>query len=187
MNNMTWMCFFFLAGDHLRVVRGVTKEFPHGLYDHHMLVVEAPWSEHDESDIVKVIHYTAATTKAPGAEGEVIEQCVEFDVEEVKLEILTYQDGVAVNSPEIAIDIARRRKGEKNYGLFSNNCECFVNYCLINEGVSTQAGRGPVFAAVGGVLQAGQAWLGGGSLRDIADQAIEGVEKGYNVHRVTRH
>ena len=151
-----------------------------------MLVIEPPTckSEQDKQ-LVTVIHYTEATNDT--GRGEIIEQCVEFDVEEMKLEVLTYQDGVTVNLPEKAIDIARRRKGEKNYGLFSNNCECFVNYCLINEGVSTQAGRGPVFAAIGGVLQAGYAWWSGGSLRDVADGAVDGVEKGYKVHRSTRH
>jgi len=56
------------------------------------------------------------------------------------IERVVYKDDVY--SPVDAIERARKRLGETDYKLFSNNCESFVNLALINEDVTEQGRTG---------------------------------------------
>ena len=51
--------YYIILGDHIRVVRSVTEATPHGLYDHHMLVIAVV-----DAVTLRVIHYTGEVADA---------------------------------------------------------------------------------------------------------------------------
>ena len=109
---------------------------------HHMLVV-CVWSAQE----LKVIHYY------PGLAGmEVKEEVLdasEFD----PIELLGYEKlppGATECSPREAIDRARSKVGEMGYGLFSNNCEHFINWAKTGVSCSTQVNDAKKAAGLSG-------------------------------------
>ncbi len=144
---------------------------------------------------IQVIHYTESpnpegsshslASSGSGAKGKIIEEELEIDPEKDRVELLTYDEGTAVNSPEEAIKQARSREGEKEYSLTSNNCECFVNLALINESISYQAAEAGDNAVVGGIAAGYASWNRGDSWYKVlghialgaADQVHQGREK----------
>eukprot|EP00731_Ephydatia_muelleri_P025809 Em0017g892a len=158
-------------GDHLRIDR-------QGIYDHHMLVVEA-----HSANSFKVIHYTSLFERGPGHEedehphpaasstsglgiarnengeriplGVVAEETLTVTEEDLKsMQVLRYPGEVRVFSVEESITRARSRLNEKDYHLVTNNCECFVNWAITGEAVSYQVVSGTMAALKGAVRHA---------------------------------
>ena len=100
---------------------------------------------------IKVIHYYVSDAK--GAENFALffasasgngfgpiarVQQQEWDVPDLsKLEVLSYPDSVEVSKNPIKT--ALEKEGETDYGIFTNNCESFANYCCIGQRCSPQA------------------------------------------------
>ena len=166
------------AGDHLRVVRGTTELSSSGLYDHHMLLIQV------RGERILIIHYTG---DEQSNSAKIIEQEVEIDLKIDVLEILRYSETEEVFSADEAIKRARERAGEEEYGLFSNNCECFVNWALTGKNVSNQSNTGLLAAGAGAVAGAVQGWWKkDGSLTTALQGAADGMKKGYTFYRENR-
>lgn len=123
-----------------------------------MLVVEVI----DKSQI-KVIHYTgdedsldgdpskkndsAKVTSLVGAaissntydSLEIMERVVEINLAKDTVELLRYSSNDALYTGVHAVRRAQSRLREREYNLFSNNCETFINWVITNKGESGQA------------------------------------------------
>jgi hypothetical protein len=131
-----------------------------------MLVVEVIDAEH-----VRVIHYTGSVDKPndskpdsyAGAIGAVsaavssrhygsaaiVEGEVYLNLKIECVVLLRYPPGVAIYKGREAIKRARSRLHEREYCLFSNNCEHFINWAIIDKKESDQiATAGGVAAGV---------------------------------------
>ena len=134
------------VGDHVRVKRLV---YNHHVYNHHALVVKVI----DDTTLL-AIHYTssdslnskeASSTVASSGFSEtakVFEIEMKVDPEEDTIELLEYSEGVALFTGEKAVERARDRIDEKNYNLFTNNCECLINWAITGNNVSKQGENG---------------------------------------------
>ena len=131
---------------------------------HHMLVVKVI-----DSQSVQVIHYTASedarvtSAEAFGAissemshrtydPAEIIESSFQIDLSEENLELLRYPPGVAVYKGRQAIERIRKRLGEKEYRLRTNNCEHLINWAITGKEESTQVKKAEVGFAVSTIL-----------------------------------
>ena len=156
------------VGDHVRVKRRAG-------YYHHMLVVRVM----DDTKLL-VIHYygdsegasrgsvIASSTSGSFRAAQVLERDFDMDPESEKVELLEYSEGVALYTGHRAIRRARKRLEEQDYNVFTNNCECLINWAITNNNVSGQGqkaavGTGTVATVVGGglLLGLGVAALGG--------------------------
>ncbi len=169
--------------------------FSRGLYDHHMLVTEVI-----SASALRVIHYAAVTEGTDGGVGasvssftslgnskesaRIIEEAIDVSPED--LELLEYLDGITKFSGEDAIERARQRLHETDYGLFCNNCECLVNWALRDEAVSYQAVHGAVASAQGAVQGAVRAYQQQGTVASALYGAMVGIVGGYIDHREKR-
>ena len=162
----------------------------HGLYDHHMLVVQI------DNNQITIIHYTqtggegmgsAASFSSFGNGGEaaVIEQVLETSADD-KIELLEYPDHIDCFAAEEAIERARSKVGEKSYGLFNNNCECLVNWALTGQSVSIQSQSGSLSAGLGALTGAFTGYSEG-SWTGLLRGAVSGAHKGYLEYREKRH
>ncbi len=184
------------SGAHIRVVRGRTQELTRGLYDHHMLLTQVI-----SASVVMVIHYTSAVEGAnrgqedslssfswfggnDGETGVITEE--KIDMKPENLELLEYQDGMTRFTGEEAIERARQRLQEKEYGLMSNNCECFVNWALRGEAVSYQAVDGAVASSFGAIAGAMQGYKEEGTVAGTLLGAMKGLVSGFVDHREKR-
>ena len=190
------------------MVRGATESNPHGTYDHHMLVVAVI-----DDVTLHVIHYTGNVASAAAdsavtsfssfgnfsgredvdCEGEerggsvVSEDKITIQVRTEKVELLEYpeQQGLSLFPPDEAIKRARSRLGEKEYQIFKNNCECFVNWAVTGIATSNQyeSGKWSAFfgAAVGAVSGY---WKEGFS--GAAKGAVAGAQQSYQHYRENR-
>ncbi len=73
-------------------------------------------------------------------------------------EKISTQNYSKCDSPDVVVQRAISKLGEKNYNLFSNNCEHFAHYCKTSYYRSEQANKG--IAGVAGV--AGESVIGWG-------------------------
>ena len=198
-------CFSFMIGAHIRAIRGKFQGLSGGLYDHHMLVIEVV----SETDI-RVIHYTGGVenheeggalgfTSATsfsvlgvgrGGEGTgvVAEEVIKVEPEDLKcLELLQYTDDVIPFPPDKSIERARGRLNERNYGVFHNNCECFVNWAVIDKAISYQVVDGTVASVMGAVKGAKETYGNtGGSMMGAIAGGFRGLFQGYQQHREKR-
>ena len=184
----------FCTGDHLRINR-------QGIYDHHMLVVEAY-----SANSLKVIHYTSLFERGPGQEqcppalsnlgvarnengeraplGVVAEETLTVTEEDLRsMHLLRYPEGVRVFSVEESISRARSRLNEKEYNLITNNCECFVNWAVTGEAISYQIVSGTMAALKGAAKHAREAYDKGGTLFGMVGNGLLGAVAGYLEHR----
>ena len=113
------------------------------------------------------------------------EQRVKIDTNMEKVELLEYPSGFELYSPENAIERARSRLGEKEYGLFKNNCECFVNWAVTGRAVSNQFESGKWHTGLGAVFGA---WVGykNEGLSGVAKGAFAGAHQSYQNYRENR-
>ena len=196
------------SGDHIRVVRGATESNPHGTYDHHMLVIAVI-----DDVTLHVIHYTGEVADAAadsavtsfgsfasredvdcengegarGGSAAVKEGKIKIQVRTEKVELLEYpeQRGLSLFSPDEAIERARSRLGEKEYGLFKNNCECFVNWAVTGIATSNQYESGKWSALFGAAVGAVSGyWKEGFS--GAAKGAVSGAQQSYQHYRENR-
>ena len=201
-------------GDHIRVVRGATESNPHGTYDHHMLVVAVLDDVtlhviHYTGEVADAAGDSAVTsfssfgmrlggrggedTDCEGGEGArggsaaVMEQKVRIDVRIEKVEVLDYpeQRGLNLFPPDEAIERARSRLGEKEYGLFKNNCECFVNWAVIGIATSNQYESGKWSTFFGAVVGAVSGYRKEG-VSGAAKGAVVGAQQSYQHYRENR-
>ncbi len=125
------------SGDHVRV-----KNF---LYNHHALVVEVV-----NPTTLLVIHYTtsgsltsaevSSTVASSGSckTTKVFEIEMNVDLQSEEIELLEYEEGVALYTGQERVKRARERLDEKKYKLFRNNCECLINWAITDKNVSEQ-------------------------------------------------
>ena len=71
-----------------------------------------------------------------GDKGIVLEEEIPFDG--IGIELVSYRDNVQLYKSGKAIARARSRLNEKNYSVYFNNCESFVNWALTGENVTYQ-------------------------------------------------
>ena len=200
-----------ILGDHIRVVRGATESNPHGTYDHHMLVIAVLDDVtlhviHYTGEVADAATDSAVTSfssfgsfgggedvDCEGEEGgrggsaAVKEQKVRIQVSTEKVEVLQYPEGrgLKLYTPKEAIDRARTRLGEKEYGLFKNNCECFVNWAVTGIATSNQYESGKWSAVFGAAVGAVTGyWKEGFS--GAAKGAMDGAQKSYQHYRENR-
>ena len=205
-----WYCISL--GDHIRVVRGASESNPHGTYDHHMLVIAVINDDtvlviHYTGEVADAAADSAATSfssfgsfvgrgasedvDCEGGEGArgggssaVLEQKVKIHARREKVELLEYPD-IKLFSPDKAIERARSRLGEREYGLFKNNCECFVNWAVTGIATSNQYESGKWSAIFGSVVGAvGGYWKEG--LRGAVKGAASGAHQSYQHYRENR-
>ena len=153
-----------------------------GYIDHHMLVTKVI------SDVeLKVIHYTLEKETYTA---RVIEEEVKVSLLTEKVEVLEYpkESFYSVFPPEKAVERARGRLGETQYGVVTNNCESFVNWALTGEAFSVQSARGVLYGAVAGAravtgayesYQNGEDWseVLRGAFSNVVDTIKEFVDK----------
>lgn len=121
-----------------------------------------------------------------GGEAKVIEEVLEVSADEDRVELLRYPDTIECYSPEEAITRARTKLGESAYGVYSNNCECLVNWAIMGESVSLQASGGTLSVGLGAVLGAVSAYYRNESWTGIFKDAATGASKGYLQFREKR-
>ena len=129
-----------------------------------------------------------ATTSAEGTGSATVqEHIVKIKVGVDKVEVLEYpkQSGIEVYPPKEAIERARSRLGEKEYGLFKNNCECFVNWAITGRAVSNQSDGGRWAAGLGALAGAAAGYKKGG-FSGLAMGAFAGAQQNYQNYRENR-
>ena len=123
------------------------------------------------------------------AEGEaraaIQEHQVKVDARTEKVELLEYPSNICLYSPDKAIERAKSRLGEKEYSVFKNNCECFVNWAITGKAVSNQFEQGKWEAGLGAVLGAWSGYKKGG-WAEAAKGAAVGAHEGYQNYREKR-
>ena len=106
-----------------------------------------------------------------------------------KVELLSYPPQQTrfktIYTPQEAVERARSRLGEKDYGIFGNNCECFVNWAYTNENISNQSSNGMLKAVIGAVSGAIDGYNREG-LSGAAKEAIRGTFDNYDKFRESR-
>ena len=117
----------------------------------------------------------------------VVENNVKISISNETLELLEYSSEGAykVFPPKDAIERARSRLGEREYGLFKNNCECFVNWAITGHAVSIQFEAGKWTAGLGAVFGAYSGYKEGG-WSALLKGAVAGAHQGYQYHRENR-
>ena len=117
------------------------------------------------------------------------EQKVRIDVKAEKVELLKYpeKENLKLYSPDEAIKRARSRLDEKEYGLFQNNCECFVNWAITGESISNQVESGKWATALGAMVGAVSGYRKEGSLTAVAKGAVSGAQEGFQHYRENRY
>ena len=117
------------------------------------------------------------------------EQKVRIDVKAEKVELLKYpeKDNLKLYSPDEAIKRARSRLDEKEYGLFQNNCECFVNWAITGQSISNQVESGKWATALGATVGAVSGYWKEGSLTAVAKGAVSGAQEGFQHYRENRY
>ena len=68
----------------------------------------------------------------------IIKEKRKLDVKQMKIELLEYLPGVAVYSRRKAIARAESRLHEREYNLYTNNCECLINWAYTDKSESGQ-------------------------------------------------
>ncbi len=127
-------------GDHIKVSRG--------LYSHHGIFI-------NENE---VICYSGEPTHIDDAEVIVTTLheflCGRSDKPTGAIEVNTTP---ARYSPEEIVSRAKSCLGEREYGLFTNNCEHFANWCRLGEGRSEQidTAKNVSFGIAAGAILAG--------------------------------
>ena len=208
---MVVYCCSNTSGDHIRVVRGATESNPHGTYDHHMLVIAVIDDVtlhviHYTGEVADAAADSAVTSfgsfgsfgggedvdcegggDTRGGSAAVKEQKVRIQVRTEKVEVLEYpeQRGLSLFQPDEAIKRARSRLGEKEYGLFKNNYECFVNWAVTGIATSNQYESGRWSALFGAAVGAVSGyWKEGFS--GAAKGAVKGAQQSYQNYRENR-
>ena len=117
------------------------------------------------------------------------EQKIKIDVKAEKVEVLKYpeRDNLKLYSPNEAIKRARSRLDEKEYGLFQNNCECFINWAITGESISNQVESGKWATALGATVGAVSGYWKEGSLTAAAKGAVSGAQEGFQHYRESRY
>jgi hypothetical protein len=207
------LLIFNNSGDHIRVVRGATETNPHGTYDHHMLVIAVLDDVtlhviHYTGEVANAAADSAVTSfssfgsfgggedvdceSGEGARGgpgpaAVKEQRVKIQVRTEKVEVLEYpeQRDLSLFSPDEAIERARGRLGEKEYGVFKNNCECFVNWAVTGIATSNQYESGKWSALFGAAVGAMSGYRKEG-FSGAAKGAVAGAQQSYQHYRENR-
>lgn len=151
-----------------------------------MLVIEVK-----DKKTVHVIHYTgdmqSVFSQLFGLDEQVpviVEADVEFDLKTDRLELLTYSEEIL--PADKAIAKARSRKGEKDYGLFGNNCESFVNWVLTDKAITNQADAGLDQVQAGFVEGASKGYLEGG-LKGLFVEGFKSAAGAYANYREERN
>lgn len=131
----------------------------------------------------------STVTSSAGGTGSaaVQEHNVKIKVGVDKVELLEYpkQSGIELYQPEEAIARARSRLGEKEYGLFKNNCECFVNWAITGRAVSNQSDKGKWAAGIGALFGAAAGYKKSG-FSGLAMGAFAGAQQNYQNYRENR-
>lgn len=131
---------------------------------------------------------STATASAGGVGSAVVQEHdvkLRVDVETVELLEYPKQSGIELYPPEKAIERARSRLGEKEYGLFQNNCECFVNWAITDRAVSNQSERGKWALGIGGIVGAVTGYKKGG-FSGLVTGALAGAQESYQKCRENR-
>ena len=140
--------------------------------------------EHTDSASGSTVGATAARNSTAAT---VQEHNVKVKVTVEKVELLTYprESGIKLFPPEEAIERARSRLGEKEYGLFKNNCECFVNWAITGMAVSNQSEGGRWATGIGALLGAVAGYKREG-FSGLAIGALAGAHQSYQNFREKR-
>ena len=117
------------------------------------------------------------------------EQTIKIDVKAQRFEVLKYpaRDNLKLYPPDEAIKRARSRLDEKEYGLFQNNCECFVNWAITGESISNQVESGKWATALGATVGALSGYWKEGSFTAAAKGAMSGAQDGFQHYRENRY
>ena len=117
------------------------------------------------------------------------EQKIKIDVKAEKVELLKYpeKDDLKLYLPDEAIKRARSRLDEKEYGLFQNNCECFVNWAITGESISNQVESGKWATALGATVGVVSGYWKEGSFMAAAKGAVSGAKGGFQYYRQNRY
>ena len=113
---------------------------------------------------VHVIHYSSPCgpeSKHLSGNNIILEEEINFD--DVQIELISYRDDVCLYERAEAIQRAQSRLTEKDYSIFCNNCESFVNWSLTGEDITDQGkaailGTVVVGAAVGAAVMGAVAY-----------------------------
>ena len=142
---------FIDVGDHVRIKRR--------LYDHHFLVVKIL-----DEESAKIVHFNAKATcdplmKLPASiiyfvnyiviifsllklgllfAARVRKQRLYIDPIGENVQRLDYFPSQKVFSVEEILERAESNLGRCDYNMFSNNCECLINFLIIGKRVSNQ-------------------------------------------------
>ena len=88
---------------------------------------------------IEVIHYGYDTAKHRSSKGKVVQEKIKIDnMEQEKVVLLRYHNGEDKYAGVAAIERAQGRLDEQKYCLFSNNCECFINWAITGQSDSNQ-------------------------------------------------
>lgn len=113
---------------------------------------------------LKVIHYSGSEEANANAllaivEGSsccrgkalVKEEIKMFDPQKEHLEVIEYENHVALHTGMKAIAHARTRLGEDKYNIFTNNCESFANWVITEINASYQGDK--ALAVLGSIFE----------------------------------
>ena len=131
------------------------------------------------SDCLRVIHYTmnregkgslawspgpsqnvamgtgavaSASLGSPFTLGEIREEIYPINLLVDNIELLEYVDDIVKHTGWNAVLRARQRLGETSYNLYSNNCESYVNWVILDQQQSDQGDKAAAGTVAAGVV-----------------------------------
>lgn len=140
----------------------------------------------EETDSGSVMSTVLNAIALAGGKAEIVKHRKYLNPKKDHIDLLEYEDGVALYTGEKAVKRAREKIGEDKYHLFSNNCECFVNWVITGEEVSEQVKTGVKIAVGGAIALGASAAIVGAALygrssgtRDEEEEEEEDTEEEY--------
>ncbi len=110
---------------------------------HHAIVVRVEIDEHDPSKTrIVVINWTKPGNFIGDGWGaiKIVEESISAEVDQDSMYRVDYPEDVTkANDSKLVLARARARIGDTGYGLLSDNCESFANYCKTGSEVCHQA------------------------------------------------
>ena len=121
------------------LTRGDHIAWHRSAYWHHAIVVQGPV---DNNNMVEVIHYTDVkggpqSTSVNVPHGEIHQEWIEINGLKEEVYRVDYDDDLSY-PPDVVIEKARNRLGEKRYNLLTRNCEHFARWSKVGSHSSLQ-------------------------------------------------